>query len=186
MEQGDTLQFTSVCLGKDFTMEFENKSSLFNASAAPGRVYSFNIDLKKKKMKWEKVDDCSCEFPTINVEYNSKDFRYAYLMAAEANNPVIPYQEVIKFDRYQKNRQVWSCRKEQGVIGEPVFIPRENGKSEDDGWVIVQMYQCYNHHTQFVLLDAKDLSSGPIARSRFLFFLAICESMCTKVLMQFI
>ena len=150
-------------------MEFENESALFNASAAPGRVVDFEIDLKNKKMSWKQSDGCSCEFPTINGDYNGKDWRYAYLMAAEENQPVIPYQEIIKFDRLFSNRQVWSCRDEKGVIGEPVFIPKENGKSEDDGWVIVQMYQCENHHTQFVLLDAQNLSKGPIGRSKYNF-----------------
>lgn len=87
-------------------------------------------------------------------------------MAAEADKPEIPYQEVIKFDRALNNRQVWSARSEFGIIGEPVFIPSRNPKDEDDGWVIVQMYSCQTHHTQFVLLDAQDLSSGPIARSK--------------------
>eukprot|EP00012_Vannella_robusta_P007097 CAMPEP_0206194036 /NCGR_PEP_ID=MMETSP0166-20121206/6946_1 /ASSEMBLY_ACC=CAM_ASM_000260 /TAXON_ID=95228 /ORGANISM="Vannella robusta, Strain DIVA3 518/3/11/1/6" /LENGTH=501 /DNA_ID=CAMNT_0053610909 /DNA_START=69 /DNA_END=1574 /DNA_ORIENTATION=+ len=158
------ITFSSVCLGEAFTMEFEGKFSLFNASAAPGRVYSFDINLALDTMTWKQVDGCSCEFPTSNISMTGKPWRYAYLMAAEAGKPEIPYQEVIKFDTAQSNRQVWSARSESGVIGEPVFIPHPEGKEEDDGWVIVQMYCCKTHKTQFVLLDARDLSAGPIAR----------------------
>lgn len=54
-EEGDTILFSSVCLGKDFTMDFEGKFSLFNASVAPGRVYSFEINLTLDSITWQQV-----------------------------------------------------------------------------------------------------------------------------------
>ena len=85
-------------------------------------------------------------------------------MGSDYPHEYIPYQEVIKFDRLQSNRQVWSARGEDGVIGEPVYIPSPNSTAEDDGWVVVQEYLCKSHQTQFVILDARDLAKGPIAR----------------------
>jgi len=83
-------------------------------------------------------------------------------------------------------RQVWSAREEFGTLGEPVFVPRpgperflsllpvfcslsHNGpvkprRDEDDGWVVSQLYDCKHHQTQFIVLDAKDLARGPVAR----------------------
>lgn len=52
---------------------------------------------------------------------------------------------------------MWSSRGEYGVLGEPVFVPREYGKDEDDGWVIAQLYLCRSHKTQYVILDAKSI-----------------------------
>jgi len=72
----------------------------------------------------------------------------------------------VKFDRKGKNRQVWSARSEYGVLGEPVFVPKTNSLDapEDEGWVISQLYNCKEHQTQYVILDAQNISAGPIAR----------------------
>jgi len=88
-------------------------------------------------------------------------------MASEAGYPGLPFQEIIKWDRFGKNRQVWSARHEFGVVGEAVFVPKRNFQQqdeEDDGWVITQLYNCKKHLTQFVILDAKHIDKGPIAR----------------------
>jgi len=59
------------------------------------------------------------------------------------------------------------------VIGEPIFVPkheylnngsRVNQNEEDDGWVITQLFVPDQSKTQFVILDAKNLSAGPVAR----------------------
>jgi len=56
-----------------------------------------------------------------------------------------------------------------GVIGEPVFMPRYGYESsvvgaEDDGYVIVQLYNPDRHRTDFCILDAQKVERGPIAR----------------------
>jgi len=135
---------------------------------SPGHVYKTEIDLLANTCKREKVDNCSCEFPTTHPFINGEKWRYAYLMAADSPHQPVPYQDIVKFDLLGKNRQVWSARQEFGIIGEPVFVPRPNTfhdvVQEDDGWVITQLYHPKTHHTQFVVLDASDLTKGPIAR----------------------
>lgn len=56
-----------------------------------------------------------------------------------------------------------------GVVGEPVFVPRLGYSSsskgdEDDGYVLVQLYIPETHTTEFVVLDAKQIHAGPLAR----------------------
>jgi hypothetical protein len=62
---------------------------------------------------------------------------------------------------------VWSARAEFSILGEPVFVPRPGlNREEDDGWVITQLYDCKRHETQFVVLDARNLGHGPVARAK--------------------
>ena len=56
-----------------------------------------------------------------------------------------------------------------GTIGEPVFAPRlgysASGKGDDDdGYILVQLYNPELHRTEFVVLDAQHMDSGPCAR----------------------
>jgi all-trans-8'-apo-beta-carotenal 15,15'-oxygenase len=167
------IHITSVCFDENFTMEFEDKVGLSNGSVCPGRVIDFDLDLTQMQARHMQADDCSCEFPTIHTGLNGKNWRFGYLMAAAAPNKPLPYMEVVKYDRWKQRRQVWSARKEFGVIGEPIFIPRvdplqhdpaQGHVDEDDGWVMTQLYDARNHLTQFVILDAKKVDQGPIAR----------------------
>ncbi|PRP77833.1 hypothetical protein PROFUN_14152 [Planoprotostelium fungivorum] len=171
------IKLSSVCIGENFNMKFDQKVWLSNFSEEPGHVYNFDIDLGSNTIKRELVDESACEFPTHHPDIDGRDWRYAYLMASEKGFDHIPFQDVIKmhmrmeknlkrgqFDVKGTNRQVWSSRGEHGAIGEPVFVAREGGKNEDDGWVLVQVYYFREHKTQILVLDATELSRGPIAR----------------------
>lgn len=164
-EDQDKIHFSSICFDTNFKMEWEQKLGLSNTSTSPGFVHNYTIDLGANKITRMKVDDASCEFPTTNPLLNGKKWRYAYLMAADKPHKPIPYMEIVKFDRDLQQRKVWSARSENGVLGEPVFVPKPSlDAEEDEGWIIVQLYNCAEHKTQFVILDAQRLEKGPIAR----------------------
>ena len=80
--------------------------------------------------------------------------------------PLPPPPPPPQHDAKGKVRQVWYSH---GVVGEPVFVPRLGYRSrteadEDDGYVLVQLYVPETHTTEFVVLDAKWVDSGPLAR----------------------
>ena len=73
---------------------------------------------------------------------------------------------IFQHDSRHEGRQVWYSN---GIVGEPVFVPRLGWRSwkygeEDDGFVLVQLYIPERHCTEFVVLDAKSVDRGPIAR----------------------
>ncbi|MDY6804267.1 MAG: carotenoid oxygenase family protein, partial [Cyanobacteriota bacterium] len=74
-----------------------------------------------------------------------------------------PLQAVLKIDWETGERQVWSAAP-RGFAGEPIFVPRPGGAAEDDGWLLMLMYDGANHRSDLVILDAGDLSKEPVAR----------------------
>src|SRR5690348_14095803 len=44
-EEGDKIHFTSICLDKNFNMEWEQHIGLSNTSTSPGFVFNYTIDL---------------------------------------------------------------------------------------------------------------------------------------------
>jgi len=84
-------------------------------------------------------------------------------MAAD-RGVAVPYKDIVKHDAHGTARDVWHA---PGVVGEPCFIPRLGRASvtegaEDDGWVLVQMYDHVKCQTDYVILDAQKLGAGPV------------------------
>ncbi len=103
--------------------------------------------------------------------------RYTYLMANDRGSAQ-PFCDIVKLDACGTGRQVW---RSEGVVGEPCFVPRPGQLMEDDGWVIVQVQLLMQENnvagkdvpagtscriratTEYAVLDARDISKGPIA-----------------------
>ena len=49
-------------------------------------------------------------------------------------------------------------------LQEPIFVPRPGGEAEDDGWVLTMVYNSGSDRTELAILDAQQLSEGPVAR----------------------
>jgi carotenoid cleavage dioxygenase-like enzyme len=45
-----------------------------------------------------------------------------------------------------------------------VFVAREGGTAEDDGWLLTFVHDLGTGTAEFVVLDAADLARGPVAR----------------------
>jgi all-trans-8'-apo-beta-carotenal 15,15'-oxygenase len=69
----------------------------------------------------------------------------------------------LKLDLKTNERQLWSAAP-RGFAGEPVFVPRPNSTAEDDGWLLLLMYDATHHRSDVVILDARDLNREPVAR----------------------
>jgi all-trans-8'-apo-beta-carotenal 15,15'-oxygenase len=57
-----------------------------------------------------------------------------------------------------------------GVVSEPIFVPRPVdgvAHAEDDGWVLALVYDPASDVSNVTVLDARDLSAGPLARAWF-------------------
>ena len=73
------------------------------------------------------------------------------------------FRSVLKIDPESGEQQIWSAAP-KGFVGEPVFVPRPNGTQEDDGWVLVIVYDAECDRSDVVILDAKNLDSQPVAK----------------------
>ena len=52
------------------------------------------------------------------------------------------------------------------AVSEPVFVPTSEGAAEGEGWLLCVVYDEGRDTSDLVVLDARDLERGPIARAR--------------------
>lgn len=166
-EEGETLVIDSVCYeslpqvepGADF------RETNFEA-LAPGQLWRTRIDLGTLAVERSRTCDRCCEFPTVHPAHVGRKYRYAYLAAAHAPVGNAPNQAILKLDVETGAEQLWSAAAERGYVGEPIFVPRyaDGTGAEDDGWVLVLVYDAARHGSDLVILDAQNLGRLPLAR----------------------
>uniref|UniRef100_A0A672IM17 Beta-carotene oxygenase 1 n=1 Tax=Salarias fasciatus TaxID=181472 RepID=A0A672IM17_SALFA len=91
------------------------------------------------------------DLPRINYDFNGKRHRFVYGSIVKESALT---QQVGKFDTETKEMVYWN--EEDCLPSEPVFIPRPNGESEDDGVVLLSVINGKPGQPDFLLfLDGK-------------------------------
>ncbi len=106
------------------------------------------------------IDDTPQEFPRHRGRLTAKPYRYGYTVSPSPTSPEWP---TLKHDLYTGEK--WTFDHGRGrSAGEAVFIGREGGADEDDGWLMTMVHDVPNEKAELVILDAQDFDRGPVAR----------------------
>ena len=115
------------------------------------------LDPKTKTCSEEMLDDRPMEFSRVHPDFDGKQHRFGYLLNdGRLNN-------YFKHD-FEKSETIAHDFGESCQAAEPVFIPKKNAKSEDDGFVVGFVYDKTTDLSDFVILDAQNFSDAPLAR----------------------
>jgi len=137
------------------------------------RVHEWRINLVTGAVNERYLFTTSVETPRINDAFVGQRNRYAYSgridLGTMETAAQLKFDAIVKFD-FENNT---SCVYEHGPNRygmEAQFVPRLNSTYEDDGWLIMyvhdETHMTADHHgsTECIILDARNIESGPIAR----------------------
>lgn len=127
------------------------------------QLWRFTVDLHTKQVEKKTIIERYCEFPTLHPDKVGRDYRYLYIGVAHENTGNAPLQALLKRDLQTGEEQFWSAAP-RGFGGEPLFVARPGGSAEDDGWVLLWIYNAEFNRTEIAIFDAQNISSGPIAK----------------------
>lgn len=181
-EEDDALVVDSVWYDAYVGIEPEQDFRAIDfATLPPGRLGRTRIDLTTSVTERQMLAPHSCEFPVLHPAKVGRPYRYAYLAAAARPEGNGPLQTILKVDITNDTRQVWSAGP-RGFVSEPIFAPRPRSTeiaafttpdvgnpldntvaAEDDGWLLALVYDAARHRSALVILDARDLTRGPLA-----------------------
>ncbi|MGG6296849.1 carotenoid oxygenase family protein [Leptolyngbya sp. AN02str] len=165
-EQGDTVIVDSIAYdalpapepGQDYReVNFE--------AMAPSQMWRLHLDLQRKTVLRERLDERACEFPVVHPNRVGRPYHIAYMGAAHEPQSNAPLQAILKANVETGDRQLWSAAP-WGYVSEPVFVPRATSDPmvEDDGWLLTLVFNAHESRSEVVILDAADLTRGPLAR----------------------
>jgi len=123
----------------------------------PGKLVRFKIDLNTSKIERQLLLDRSCEFPAINPNYLGQPYRYAYLGVTDRPTGNAPLQALIKLDLETGEEQIYSLAP-RGFMGEPIFVPKPNATAEDDGWILVLIFNAASDRSELLIFEAANLT----------------------------
>ncbi len=148
----------------DFGIEAEGsdkESGVTTVGAKPARYW---VDLDTGESGSEFFDDMNGEFCRINDDYTGVRADCLYMSGFTRPNAAAgDFDTIVKYDQRTGTRTQWYSG-EHGHVGENVFAPDPNGQAEDDGWLINSTHDDESGTSEVVVLDARDVEAGPIAR----------------------
>ncbi|NES72096.1 MAG: Apocarotenoid-15,15'-oxygenase, partial [Okeania sp. SIO2D1] len=130
---------------------------------APGQLWRFTLNLEEETVEQQLLLSRCCEFPAVHPDKVGRPYRYAYLGGAHQELGNAPLQGIVKVDTISGQSCFWSTAPD-GFVSEPVFVPRPQAKTEDDGWILTMVYNGKKHRSEIVILDAANFEGGAIAR----------------------
>gem|GEM_PF-2356029 len=127
----------------------------------------FVIDPAKAEIVAQRpIGDVTGEAPEVADEHMGKPYRFAYLpIGGPADDTpdrsaYVYFSRLAKVDVENNTSTHWSVGAD-AIVSPSAFVARPNTAAEDDGWLLA--YVIREHHTGVVILDARDLTSGPLA-----------------------
>ena len=118
--------------------------------------------MKTGLTKEDFLDDQIAEFPLINSRYTGQKSKYSYLQRFESSK-IMRFDALMKYDSEKNTTQVYEYG--EGKFGtEAPFIPAENAKEEDDGYVITFVTDERDQTSEAIIVDAKNVDKGHLAR----------------------
>jgi carotenoid cleavage dioxygenase-like enzyme len=136
------------------------------AKAVP-RLTRWKFDLGRNTDDYtsERLDDLACEFPRLDERRTGLDYRYGYF-ACDSNPEfkVGGFNGIGRVDHQTGKNEIYDVG-EACATNEPVFVPKSADSAEGEGFLLANVYDDNKKTTHLVILDAENLSAGPLAKA---------------------
>ncbi len=118
-----------------------------------GRLERWELDPAGRTASITVIDETPNEFPRHRGSLSAKSYRFGYCAAPSLDRTA--GWPTIKHDLQTGDRQVFDHGPGRAA-GEPVFVGRQGGTAEDDGWLVTFVHDLGAGTADFVVMDAQD------------------------------
>jgi carotenoid cleavage dioxygenase len=119
----------------------------------------WTINLTSGKLTETQLSEHSVEFPRINEQQFGQEYNFGYTACLSAD---VEFGPLYKHDLSKGTTLVHDFGKGRSAM-EPVFVPRPDAKTEDDGWLMSYVFDENTNKTDVVILDALNFQADPVA-----------------------
>jgi carotenoid cleavage dioxygenase len=160
----DACRMSHVDLGSlDSTVAPTPEDRRLMREDAPQALHRWRFNTKTGAVKEQPLDDQTSDFPRVNDGLAGYAARYGYTARFGGGSGMPEADAIIKYDLHT-GRNIVHHHGRNRFGGEGVFVPDPAGTAEDDGWVVTYVYDGNTGGSEFVVIDARDMESAPVAR----------------------
>jgi len=125
------------------------------------KLTRWTIDRTGGSVKEEPLDGRAIEFPRIDPRREGLQHRYGYAVSTDARDGIAT-EALVKYDVESHTSAVHDFGSGR-TPGEAVFVPAAADAAEDEGFLLTYVYDAERDTSDFVVLDAQNMASEPIA-----------------------
>ena len=127
--------------------------------------WTFDLADNTNSYKTERLNDIACEFPRLDERFTGRKYRYGY-MACDTNPEwkVGGFNGIARYDHETDKLEVYDVG-DGCATNEPVFVPKSANSPEGEGFLLANIYDANRKATHLVILDAENVSAGPLAKA---------------------
>jgi carotenoid cleavage dioxygenase-like enzyme len=129
-----------------------------NDTFEPTTLHRYTIDVAGGRVSEATLDERSVEFPRVDERLTGSRNRYGYGVAVGATGR--GERLLRKYDLADGSSSEHNFGTGR-TPGEVVFVP--GGAGEDAGWLMCYVYDAGRDRSDFVVLDASDVTKAPVA-----------------------
>jgi all-trans-8'-apo-beta-carotenal 15,15'-oxygenase len=124
------------------------------------------IDPERGTFAAEVVLPRAVELPRVSPRVEASRHRFAYYVGAAKSTTEAPFSHLLKQDHETGRVDTYDPGGGR-YPGEGVFVPRPEGTTEDDGWLLTMVYDARADRSRLEVLDARAIGDGPMASCHF-------------------
>jgi carotenoid cleavage oxygenase len=136
------------------------RTHILGPSEGTPTLERWHIDGRSGAVKEERLDDRGLEFPRVDERLVGLRHRFGYAPGVDKSKDSFGTDGVlVRFDLERGTNEVRSFGS-GAQVGEAVFVPRDAGAAEDDGWVMVLVYDAGSDTSALHLLNGQDFGGA--------------------------
>ena len=140
---------------------YARMNAMLDMHANGAHMHRWRFNLKTGETREYDLDDQITEFPMVNGAHNGRPYRYSY------NATFVPgfwlLDGLKRFDLERGTISQWKAP-EGCYVSETPFAPRDNARSEDDGYLVTFLTNLASGKGECALFDPREIERGPICR----------------------
>jgi all-trans-8'-apo-beta-carotenal 15,15'-oxygenase len=150
--QSTTGQWPWIGSKKDYVEKVSDRS-----------LWRYEVDLQSKTVTKIKLSDIQCYFGSVAPSDSTLKHDHIYMAIGGQGAEISPPQGVARFDCSSKTLDAWMPDAHE-FCGEPMFAPKSDPSSKDDGYVLSVVFDGKAESSDLVVFEASNIAAGPVCR----------------------
>lgn len=121
-----------------------------------GKLKRSIINIKERSSHIRTISSQCCEFATVNPKLIGLEPTFTWMASTEQKLGNGPLQAIKKINLNTNEEYYWSAFP-RGFVSEPIMVPKENSSIEDEGFLLIIVWNGKRRGSDLVILDSKDM-----------------------------